>query len=94
VTSGLADGEYLMARSRTQKCTACGAYGLTTTCKQCGAPAQAAAPLKFSPEDPQAARRRQFQKVTDPEWTANLPTTASKGEGKAEKEGENSEEEE
>jgi hypothetical protein len=32
--------------------------------------------------------------VTDPEWTANLPTTASKGEGKAEKEGEKSEEEE
>lgn len=83
-----------MARSRTQKCTACGTYGLTTTCKECGGVAQAAAPLKFSPEDPQAARRRQFQQVTEPEWAANLPTPASKGEGKAETEGEKSEEEE
>ncbi|GIS43860.1 MAG: hypothetical protein Ct9H90mP16_09300 [Candidatus Poseidoniales archaeon] len=36
-----------MARTRLQKCTACGAYGLSETCAECGAPAQAAVPCDF-----------------------------------------------
>ena len=68
-----------MARSRLQRCTSCGAYGLSTTCSRCGAPAQAAAPLRYSPEDPQSERRRQFQKVTDAEWAQSLPITTPKG---------------
>lgn len=63
-----------MARTKMQKCRQCGAYGLTTKCKKCGGLAQAAAPLKFSPEDPQATRRRKYEKVTSPTWVDNLPT--------------------
>lgn len=36
--------------------------------------AQAAGPLKFSPQDPQSERRRKYEKVTDPEWVDNLPS--------------------
>jgi len=80
-----------MARSRLQRCTSCGAYGLSTICTSCGAPAQAAAPLRFSPEDPQAERRRQFQNVTDVGWAQSLPVPTPKGsktvaEGAAESE--------
>ena len=80
-----------MARSRLQRCTGCGAYGLSTKCSRCGAPAQAAAPLRYSPEDPQAERRRQFQNVTDAEWSQSLPVPTPKGsktaaEGDAESE--------
>ncbi|MBT4059053.1 MAG: ribosome biogenesis protein [Euryarchaeota archaeon] len=63
-----------MVRSKMQKCKDCGAYGLSTTCKKCGGTAQAAGPLKFSPQDPQAKRRREYQKVTDPKWVENLPS--------------------
>ena len=80
-----------MARSRLQRCTSCGAYGLSTTCTSCVAPAQAAVPLRFSPEDPQAERRRQFQNVTDVVWAQSLPVPTPKGsktvaEGAAESE--------
>ena len=47
-----------MARTRLQKCTTCGAYGLSETCAECGAPAQAAVPMRFSPEDSRADIRR------------------------------------
>ncbi len=63
-----------MARSKMQKCSSCGTYTLDTTCKECGSPAEAAAPLKFSPEDPQATRRRKFLKVTEKEWAESLPS--------------------
>ncbi len=80
-----------MARSRLQRCTSCGAYGLSTTCSRCGAPAQAASPLRYSPEDPQSERRRQFQDVTAAEWAQSLPVPTPKGsktvaEGAAESE--------
>ena len=83
-----------MARSKLQRCTACNAYGFGTTCSECGAPAQAAAPLRFSPEDPQAERRRHFQKVTEPEWVQSLPTPAPKGSKTADEGAAESEEEE
>ncbi|MDP6639680.1 MAG: nucleolar RNA-binding Nop10p family protein [Candidatus Poseidoniaceae archaeon] len=62
-----------MARQKLQKCTACGAYGLATTCGKCGQRAQAAGPLKWSPEDRQAQRRRQLHDVGSEEWMAKIP---------------------
>ena len=80
-----------MARTRLQRCTACGAYGLSTTCSHCGQSAQSAVPLRFSPEDPQAERRREFQNVTSAQWAQSLPVPTPKGsktvsEGAAESE--------
>lgn len=66
-----------MVRQLLQKCTACGAYGLTTTCAECGERAQAAAPLKWSPEDHQAKRRRELKKVGSEEWLQSLPQRGS-----------------
>ena len=57
-----------MARTRLQKCTTCGAYGLSEICKECGAPAQAAVPMRFSPEDARAdllGQRRECSAWTD-----------------------------
>ena len=48
-----------MARTRLQRCTVCGEYGLVEECKKCGGKMASAAPLKFSPQDAQGARRRQ-----------------------------------
>ncbi|MBC8437703.1 MAG: ribosome biogenesis protein [Euryarchaeota archaeon] len=63
-----------------QKCRECGEYGLSTTCKKCGGMAQAAGPLKFSPQDPQAKRRREYEKVGTPEWLAKLPSPKTEEE--------------
>ena len=48
-----------MARTRLQRCTACGGYGLGEECKKCGEKMTTVAPLKYSPQDSQGARRRQ-----------------------------------
>ena len=63
-----------MARQRMQQCGACGAFSLHTTCPECGDVAQAAAPLKWSPEDHRASLRRKMNKVEDPAWACALPT--------------------
>ena len=47
-----------MARQLIQKCKLCGAYSYNLDCKECEGTSQAAAPLKWTPEDPQAHRRR------------------------------------
>ncbi len=62
-----------MVRQKLQCCLSCGAHGLSTTCRSCGENAQAAAPMKWSPEDPQAARRRQRQDVGSEQWLESLP---------------------
>ncbi|HIG03584.1 MAG TPA: ribosome biogenesis protein [Candidatus Poseidoniales archaeon] len=62
-----------MARQQLQKCTACGEYGLSTTCAKCGERAQVASPLKWSPEDNLASRRRTMHKVDSKEWVEGLP---------------------
>jgi len=62
-----------MARQKLQRCLSCGSHGLSTTCTNCGANAQAAAPMKWSPEDPQAARRRLRQDVGSEQWLESLP---------------------
>jgi len=66
-----------MARQRLQQCLSCGAFGLSTTCTSCGETAQAAAPLKWSPEDHRAALRRKMKGVETPEWPSTLPTLPS-----------------
>jgi rRNA maturation protein Nop10 len=63
-----------MARTRLQKCTACGEYGLGEECKDCGGRMITVAPLKFSPQDAQGARRRQRENAGSDEWIEKLPT--------------------
>ncbi|MBT5284565.1 MAG: hypothetical protein HOL29_01185 [Euryarchaeota archaeon] len=66
-----------MARQILQQCLTCQAFGLSTTCPQCGERAQAAAPLKWSPEDHRASLRRKMNGVEDSSWSENLPTLPS-----------------
>ena len=63
-----------MARTRLQKCTTCGAYGLSEICRECGAPAQAAGPMRFSPEDNRADIRRKLKDVESEAWVEQLPS--------------------
>tara|TARA_B100001996_G_scaffold262143_1_gene204308 strand:+ start:192 stop:401 length:210 start_codon:yes stop_codon:yes gene_type:complete len=63
-----------MARTRLQKCTACGSYGFSETCADCGGKAEAAGPMKFSPEDARANLRRKLKKVGTKEWIDSLPS--------------------
>ncbi|HJL54897.1 MAG: nucleolar RNA-binding Nop10p family protein [Candidatus Thalassarchaeaceae archaeon] len=64
-----------MARTKLQRCKECRAFGLGTKCAECGGTMVAVAPLKFSPEDPQGARRRQRVDAGSDEWVESLPTT-------------------
>ena len=59
------------------------AWTLATTCPSCGAKAQAAAPLKWSPEDHRAEIRRKMYNVEDTEWAQSLATTVTLEEMKA-----------
>ena len=63
-----------MPRQLLQQCVDCGAWCLETTCPVCGRKAQAAAPLKWSPEDHRANVRRQLNDVESPEWAQKIPT--------------------
>ncbi|MDG1555849.1 MAG: nucleolar RNA-binding Nop10p family protein [Candidatus Poseidoniaceae archaeon] len=71
-----------MARQLLQQCLECEAWTLATTCPSCGSKAQAAAPLKWSPEDHRASIRRKMYNVESPEWAANLATLPSLDEMK------------
>ena len=73
----------IMARQLLQQCLECEAWTLATTCPSCGAKAQAAAPLKWSPEDHRADIRRKMYKVEDPAWAKSLATLPSLEEMKA-----------
>jgi len=66
-----------MARQRMQQCLSCGAFSLKTTCPLCGERAQAAAPLKWSPEDHRAALRRKMNGVEEATWPSQLATLPS-----------------
>lgn len=66
-----------MAKQRLQRCLGCGAFGLQRTCSVCGGSAQAAAPLKWSPEDHRAGLRRKMNGVEEKEWPQSLPTLPS-----------------
>ena len=63
-----------MARTRLQRCTVCGEYGFAEECKECGGKMTAAAPMKYSPQDAQGARRRQREDAGSDEWIEKLPT--------------------
>ncbi|MCH1460758.1 MAG: RNA-protein complex protein Nop10 [Candidatus Poseidonia sp.] len=63
-----------MARQRMQQCLSCGKFSLKIECPSCGERAQAAAPLKWSPEDHRAGLRRRMNRVEDPAWAEALPT--------------------
>ncbi|MEL0181547.1 MAG: nucleolar RNA-binding Nop10p family protein [Candidatus Poseidoniales archaeon] len=78
-----------MAKQRMQQCLTCGAFSLKTTCPSCGERAQAAAPLKWSPEDNRAALRRKMNGVEAPDWPnqlATLPTLEAMNAGHASEE--------
>ncbi|MBJ36233.1 MAG: ribosome biogenesis protein [Euryarchaeota archaeon] len=64
-----------MVRTRLQRCTSCGEYGLGARCEKCGSAMAAVSPMKYSPEDPQGARRRKRMDVGSDEWLESLPTT-------------------
>ena len=66
-----------MARQLMQKCNDCATHCLSTTCPKCGGVAQAAAPMKWSPEDKRAHLRRQLEGVEESGWPNSLPTLAS-----------------
>ena len=69
-----------MDRTRLQKCTTCGAYGLSEICRECGAPAQAAVPMRFSPEDNRADIRRKLKDVESEAWVEQLHSTEDEEE--------------
>ena len=46
-------------------------------CAKCGEAANAAAPLKWSPEDQRANIRRKMYNVESPDWAAELPELES-----------------
>ena len=64
-----------MVRTRLQRCTSCGEFGLGARCGECGSAIAAVSPMKYSPEDPQGARRRKRMDVGSDEWLDSLPTT-------------------
>ena len=66
-----------VAKQRMQQCLNCGTFSLSTTCPACGGRAQAAAPLKWSPEDNRAALRRKMKGVENKDWPGQLATLPS-----------------
>ena len=72
-----------MARQILQQCLTCKAWSLATTCPACGNTAQAAAPLKWSPEDNRAQIRRKMYAVESKEWGGWLtkPAFITRDEG-------------
>ena len=66
-----------MAKQRMQQCLSCGAFSLSIVCPVCGGQAQAAAPLKWSPEDHRAALRRKMNGVEEDDWPEQLATLPS-----------------
>ena len=62
-----------MARQLLQHCKKCGAWTLQRDCPHCDEIANAAAPIKWSPEDQRANIRRKMYHVESPEWLTTLP---------------------
>jgi len=63
-----------MAKQLLQYCSSCLNWSLNIKCTHCGGVAQAAAPLKWSPEDQRASIRRKMNDVGSDEWIMKLPT--------------------
>ena len=73
-----------MVRTKLQRCIDCGEYGLGENCKSCNGKMVAVAPLKYTPEDPQGARRRQRVDAGSDKWVESLPTPRKVIEGEEE----------
>ncbi|MBI87882.1 MAG: hypothetical protein CMB67_02485 [Euryarchaeota archaeon] len=69
-----------MARTRLQRCKECRAFGLGQECKACGGKMESSSALKYSPEDPQGARRRKRQEAGSDRWIESLPSPRKDGE--------------
>ena len=63
-----------MARQLLQQCVDCQDWTLERICPKCGGEANAAAPLKWSPEDQRANIRRKMYNVESKEWLESLPS--------------------
>ena len=62
-----------MARQLLQQCVQCKAWTLLRDCPNCGGTANAAAPMKWSPEDQRASIRRKMYNIESEDWLNSLP---------------------
>lgn len=62
-----------MARQLLQQCVQCKAWTLNRDCPNCNGTANAAAPMKWSPEDQRANIRRKMYNVESEDWLNSLP---------------------
>ncbi|MEC7097401.1 MAG: nucleolar RNA-binding Nop10p family protein [Candidatus Thermoplasmatota archaeon] len=62
-----------MARQLLQHCTKCKSWTLNRDCPHCDGMANAAAPMKWSPEDQRASIRRKMYNVESQECLESLP---------------------
>ena len=62
-----------MGRQLLQQCKECQMWTLKINCPHCGGKANAAAPLKWSPEDRRAITRRKMYDVESSKWLEKLP---------------------
>ena len=62
-----------MARQLLQQCVQCKAWTLHRDCPHCNGTANAAAPMKWSPEDQRANIRRKMYNVESEDWLNSLP---------------------
>ena len=62
-----------MARQLLQYCSKCKSWTLNRDCPYCDGTANAAAPMKWSPEDQRASIRRKMYDVESQEWLHSLP---------------------
>ena len=62
-----------MARQLLQQCVKCHAWTFERRCPHCEGAANAAAPIKWSPEDQRANIRRKMYNVESNDWLDSLP---------------------
>ena len=62
-----------MTRQLLQQCVECKAWTLHRDCPHCDAIANAAAPMKWSPEDKRASIRRKMYNIESKDWLNSLP---------------------
>ena len=62
-----------MARQLLQQCVQCKSWTLHRDCPHCDGTANAAAPMKWSPEDQRANIRRKMYNVESEDWLNSLP---------------------
>ena len=63
-----------MVRTKLKRCIKCRKFGLKDNCDDCGVAMEIVAPLKYSPEDSQGARRRKRLDARRKKWIESLPS--------------------